>query len=290
MRAAEFNEVAEALGDGVGRDDLLAEVAGIPRVAYRTSRGAYFNARLHGFLDGSSHDIRRAERARPTRPRTSARSAGGALLARAMFYLLLADRYGCVYRSDSIRAGVIDAAVKEASRRSFAELVVRDLEQLERARDEDLNRALRFEAMPSPLPMVADAIIQRAGSRDECLTIALEVRQSRQARRFREFCGTVELAIHEGDRPRVEKALADLRRYGLRLTGTVGPATDPAPARELISYASPLAGALFAVLRTPVIEIVDQLRNRRFALLDEVRNSQRGTVAQRRMAEFWTTL
>jgi hypothetical protein len=211
----------------------------------------------------------------------------GLALARATFYVLLADRLGCVYRADALRANLPGVAVVG----SFRASVLRELERQEQARDAAVNEALRFEALPLSLPLIANAVIQRAGTRPDCLRIALDVRESRQARRFRAFCRTVETAVGEGDRPGLERALADLRRYGIALTESVG---APGPAAELptelLSYASPLASALFATFRIPAVQLADQFRNRRFALLTEVRNSQRGAVAEHHLARLWQTI
>ncbi|WP_433381266.1 hypothetical protein ACQPZX_16785 [Actinoplanes sp. CA-142083] len=214
-------------------------------------------------------------------------------LLRAIYYLLIADYRGLSYHGDHVRAGTVRALLAGERRRSFAETIVREIEATEARRDEAVNAALRFEAFPVALPLVANAILQRARSRRECIAIALEVRASRQAIQFRQYCKVVDRAILDGDRRRIERSIAELQRYGVRLSDSigVGPAgSEQAAVKELVTYASPLAGAMLSVFRAPLQEVVNRVRDRKFALLTELRASQRGAVARRRFDDLWASL
>lgn len=216
------------------------------------------------------------------------------ILYRAMYYTILADYLGHTYIGDGLRSAVLKVILGATPRRRpFADLLIRETELLENRRDHDINTALRFEAFPLSLPLVANAVLTRATTRRECITIALDIRESTQARRFRRFCAEVDEALLNGDRPTVERALKELRRYGISLSDSItGGTTKDAETgvKELVTYASPLAGALFSAFRAPVADIARQLQNRRFALLEELKASQRGTVARDRIEALWSTL
>jgi hypothetical protein len=200
---------------------------------------------------------------------------------------------GQVYHGDHVRSAAVRAVLGATPRVPFTERVVREVELIEARRDEVINQAMRFEAFPLAMPLVANAVLQRAKTRRECLTIALEVRASAQARRFRRYCRVVDEAIHDGDRRRVERAIAELGRYGVRLSQSIsGDSTkiDSTAVKELVTFASPLAAALVSVFRMPVADVIDQIRNRKFALLSEVRASQRGAAARQRFDDLWATL
>jgi hypothetical protein len=218
----------------------------------------------------------------------------GYVVVRAMFYLLVADHLGCTYRGDYVRSSIVRAILGSAAHRPFAQRVMAEAELAEGRRDEEINRALDYEAFPVAMPLVANAILQRATTRRECVTIALDVRESRQARRFRQYCRTVDDAIRDGDRRRVERAVTELGRYGVKLTESIAPNSSPGayvgPAKELATFVSPLAAALVAAFGIPAMNLTRHIRHRRFALLDNLRAAQRGTVSAQRFDELWDTL
>ncbi|MDP9164500.1 MAG: hypothetical protein M3O32_00230 [Actinomycetota bacterium] len=215
------------------------------------------------------------------------------ILVRTAFYLLAADHMGVTYRGDALRRPLVAHLLgARDDRPSFAEMLVRAVEDQELAQDVKINRALKTETFGVSFPLVANAVVQRASNRGECLDIALEMRDGRHARRFRNFTRTVDQAMAEGNRHEVEQALKDLARYGVRLSEEIMPSRsiDVIGARDLIAYASPLAGLLMPLLKAPADWALRRMQRPRFALLDDIRKSPRNDAVLARIQDWWPSL
>jgi hypothetical protein len=226
-------------------------------------------------------------------PRTYRREFFAAhVLFRAVAYLLTADILNCSYRGDGLRSVLLRGVVGSVPmRQAFAGAVLSRLEERERDHDELINGALQFEAFRVPVPLVANAVLRRAERRDQLLDIAMDIRESREARRFRRYASSVDAAISEGDRERVEKSIRDLERWGLRLAESLASSTqefDVQAYREIVAFGSPLAAALLSVATVPIGFLRGRLRSRRFALLDELSGPPRGgSYLESRLTALW---
>src|SRR3712207_5200704 len=96
------------------------------------------------------------------------------------------------------------------------------LEIDEQKRDAVINDILGYEAFRIETPPIVKAVLQNAESKEEILKIALDIRESKAACRFRQFCSSVEQAITEGKRKETEKALSELSAYGLQIAAELG--------------------------------------------------------------------
>jgi hypothetical protein len=137
---------------------------------------------------------------------------------------------------------------------AFIDVVVAEVARAEAERDREINRLLGGDVFTVPLPLVANAVLARATTRRECLTVALELRKSSAATKFRRLCANVDHAIKEGDRRRVERAINDLARAGVRLSEAVSPGEvkhELSP-KELFTFTSPVLRLLLAYADIPI--------------------------------------
>lgn len=186
-----------------------------------------------------------------------------------MCNLYLADLLGLPYSADALRKNLIPPQ----PRRGFAERVATLVGEAQNTRDDQVNDLLGFQAFKVRIPLVLKYVLCRAGTPSEVLEITLETRESRPARRFREYCARVDTAITEGKREDVAKACAELSSYGVRLEAELPrQRTDGyeavQAAKELVSVGSPLLGALIPGLAIAAGQAGHRLRHRKFALID----------------------
>src|SRR5262249_22176556 len=141
------------------------------------------------------------------------------LIYRTHVYLLLADLLGCPYSADALRGELIQRSelVQPRPPPGFAERATTLVGDAEYARDRQVNELLGYEAFRARIPLVLKYVLSRASRPSEVLEITLETRDSRPARRFREYCARVDTAIAEGNRDDVARACAELSSYGVRM-------------------------------------------------------------------------
>ncbi|TMR22620.1 hypothetical protein ETD86_10815 [Nonomuraea turkmeniaca] len=163
----------------------------------------------------------------------------------------------------------------------------------ERARDHQVNELLGFEAFRVRIPLVIKHVLSRARRPAKVLEITLETRESRPARRFREYCARVDAAIAEGKRDDVARACAELTSYGVRLETGLSerhPAQGQAinAAKELVSVRSPLLGALIPSLTLGVGQANRWLRRRKFAFVERLARTPRNlNGVEQEFAHLW---
>jgi hypothetical protein len=211
------------------------------------------------------------------------------LIYRTHVYLYLADLLGCPYSADALRKNLIPPQ----PRRGFAERVTTLVGAAQNTRDEQVNDLLGFEAFKVRIPLVLKYVLSRASTPSEVLEITLETRESRPARRFREYCARVDTAIAEGKRDDVARACAELSSYGVRLEAELpgqrpdGQETVQA-AKELVSVGSPLLGALIPGLALAAGQAGNRLRRRKFALIEQLTRTPRNlNEIEREFARLW---
>jgi hypothetical protein len=156
-------------------------------------------------------------------PRIDPERIAAHLMYRTHVYLYLADLLGFPYSADALGKNLIPSQ----PRRGFAERVTTLVGEAQNTRDDQVNDLLGFEAFKVRIPLVLKYVLCRASTPSEVLEITLETRESRPARRFREYCARVDTAIAEGKRDDVARACAELSSYGVRLEAELpGPRTD----------------------------------------------------------------
>ncbi|MFJ6121706.1 hypothetical protein [Streptomyces sp. NPDC092129] len=214
------------------------------------------------------------------------------LIYRTRVYVLLADLLGCPYGADALRTGL----ARPRPRHAFAERVAALVDDAERDRDKQINELLTYEAFEVRIPLVLKHVLSRAGKPSEVLPITLEIRDSRPARRYREYCSRVDAAIAEGNRDDVARACAELSSYGVRFEGElVGrhPTMESAvqTAKDLVSIGSPLLGALIPGLTFAAGQVGNWRRRRRFAFLEKLTSTPRNLNAvEHEFAHLWPRL
>lgn len=207
-------------------------------------------------------------------------------------YLLLSDLLGCPYGADALRTGL----VRPRPCRGFAERVATLVDDAERDRDQQINELLAYEAFEVRIPLVLKHVLSRAGKPGEVLPITLDIRDSRPARRYREYCSRVDAAIAEGKRDDVARACAELSSYGVRLEAELAaghPTMEPAvqTAKDLVSIGSPLLGALIPGLTFAAGQASNWRRRRKFAFLEKLTSTPRNLNAvEREFAHLWPRL
>ena len=214
------------------------------------------------------------------------------LIYRTRVYVLLADLLGCPYGADALRTGL----VRPRPRRGFAERVATLVDDAERDRDQQINEVLAYEAFEVRIPLVLKHVLSRAGKPGEVLPITLDIRDSRPARRYREYCSRVDAAIAGGKRDDVARACAELTSYGVRLEAELAarhPTMEPAAqtAKDLVSIGSPLLGALIPGLTFAAGQASNWRRRRKFAFLEKLTSTPRNLNAvEREFAHLWPRL
>jgi hypothetical protein len=164
----------------------------------------------------------------------SASVASFAMFAfRGFYYDELAHLLSISYVPHSFRAGVLGHNVS-ATRVSFAKLAVGSIGGLRKAYIRQLGPQLSQQldseivgpVLVADFPLIASYVAGQATSRSDLIRVALEVRDSPAARRFREWVIGVQSAIDEQARLRVIRdaavELAELCRdlqHELRITG-----------------------------------------------------------------------
>jgi hypothetical protein len=139
-------------------------------------------------------------------------------------------------------------------------------------------------------------VLSRASKPSEVLEIALDTRDSRAARRFRAYGARVDAAIAAGNREDVVRACAELSSYGVRLAAelpssraTRDQAVDAA--KELVSIASPLLGAVIPGLALAAGQASTRIRRRKFAFLEQLTRAPRTlNEVEREFARLWPRL
>jgi hypothetical protein len=195
---------------------------------------------------------------------------------RAVLYGLLADIAGATYHGDALRAPLLRAMAGPRASRPFAAVVMEALAEDQAARDEAANETLGYAAFHVPLPSIAHLVMSRASCREEIFDIAIDVRESLAATRFRAYCHNVDATIAAGDREGTSRALADLAQWGLKANAELAMEKfDLSAGKDLLSIYSPLAGALVGVLGYPLKNVKAAFRRRRFAFLETLRTSPR---------------
>lgn len=214
------------------------------------------------------------------------------LIYRTHVYLYLADLLGFPYSADALRKNLVPLR----PRRGFAERVTALVGEAQNTRDDQVNDLLGFEAFKVRIPLVLKYVLSRASTPAEVLEITLETRESRPARRFREYCARVDAAIAKGKRDDVARACAELSSYGVRLEGELpGRGTDGQEAvqaaKELVSVGSPMLGALIPGLAIAAGQVGHRLRHRKFALIEELTRTPRNlNEIEREFAGLWPGL
>lgn len=142
---------------------------------------------------------------------------------RGFYYNELAHLLSISYLPHSFRAGVLAHNVI-ATRTSFAKLTLGTIGGLRRSYirqlgpqlSQQLNSELVGPSLTGEFPLIASYVASQATSRSDLIRIALEIRDSAPARRFRHWVTGVQSAIDEQARLRVirdaAQELADLYR------------------------------------------------------------------------------
>jgi hypothetical protein len=152
---------------------------------------------------------------------------------RGFYYDELAHLLSVSYMPHSFRSGVL-AQNTRADRASFAQITLstvgglrRDyIEQIGSQLSAQLNGELHSHSLRAEFPLIASYVAGQATNRSDLMRVALEVRNSPAARRFRQWVIQVQSAINEQARLRVvgeaarelEDLSRDLRRE-LRIKG-----------------------------------------------------------------------
>ncbi|MEO3824125.1 hypothetical protein [Actinomadura sp. B10D3] len=214
------------------------------------------------------------------------------LIYRAQVYSLLADLIGCPYSADALRAEL----VKPHTPPRFAERVTALVGDAEAARDDQINRVLGYEAFKVRIPLVLKYVLSRASRPTEVLEITLETRDSRRARRFREYCGRVDAAIAEGKRAEVLRACEELSAFGIQFETELAegrPARDQVvgAAKDLVSIGSPMLGALIPGAAIAGGLVGGWVRRRRYALIEQLAGAPRTlNEIEQEFAHLWPHL
>lgn len=214
------------------------------------------------------------------------------LLYRTSLYLLIADWLGCTYRGDALRAPIVGCLVASPPYSGLASTIVGHAEDKAQELDDAANSFIGVRRFAVSFPSIANAVMAEATSRRECLSIAQQLRGSRAARRFRSFCAEVDEAILQGDRKSIERAIADLQMYGVKVTDelpTAAAAVDEG-LKELVAYGSPVAASLLTVMTTPVKAVRARLKTQKFAMLDVIRDAPRIDIVRAKVDDLWHTL
>jgi hypothetical protein len=162
------------------------------------------------------------------------------------------------------------------STRGFSKVVLDALAAEEEKRDEAVNQLLGVASFQVSLPLVAQAVLTRAKNAEEILKVALEMRASKQAERFRAFCKTVDQAIARGNRLEVEQAIRELQEFGLDLARAQFKDTPTLQGpQELISYGSTLLTTILETAKHPVRSLRGRLGFHSLAFLDTLRSTPR---------------
>lgn len=212
------------------------------------------------------------------------------LIYRMHVYLYLADLLGCPYSADALRSRLLQSQPY----RGFAERVTTLAGKAENTQDQKINELLGFEAFKVTIPLVLKNILSRASKPSEVLEITLETRDSRPARRFREYCARVDAAIAGGKRDDVARACAELSAYGVRLESELPESRSTQDqavqaAKEVVSVGSPLLGALIPGLTLAAGQVGTRLRRRKFAFVEQLTRTPRNlNEVEREFAGLWT--
>jgi hypothetical protein len=156
-----------------------------------------------------------------------------------------------------------------------------------------MNQMLGFQAFKVRTPLLLHAIASKARDRDDLVRIALDLRVSRPARRFREYCTSIDEAIAAGDLTGMEGAITELSKIGIRLSDVVsGESTSDQRLNgflEIAHSAPPLARSLAVLMRVPLLSMERWFRRRRFTLLDELASAPRWeSPVEHELLASWT--
>ncbi|MES9604648.1 hypothetical protein [Actinomadura sp. NPDC000929] len=214
------------------------------------------------------------------------------LIYRAQVYSLLADMLGCPYSADALRAELVEPRGPSG----FAERAAVLIGDAEAETDHQINQVLGYEAFKIRIPLVLRYVLSRASRPAEVLEITLEIRDSRQARRFREYCARVDAAIAEGKRADVVRACKELSAYGVRFESELAgsrPNRDQmvGAAKDLVSIGSPVIGALIPGAAIAGSLVGGWVRRRRYALIERMIGAPRTLNAiEHEFAHLWPHL
>jgi chloramphenicol 3-O-phosphotransferase len=210
-----------------------------------------------------------------------------ALLMRTIMYLMVSELVGGTYQGDAIRAPLVKALLsnRPEAARAFVKVVSDALEKQNREKRAALNAALGYKAFQMPAPPVAEYILKKAERIEDVLTIALDLRESKAARKFRLYCQDVDAAIGDGDVRKVENALAAVSAQGVKLIGSRDtsakkPLLDVV--KELATHSSFIVKVIWPLLTLPLEKLHDKIRYRRLALLQRVQSTAGFTSAAER--------
>ena len=310
-RGQEAVDTASALlGTSLRTEEVLHWLNAIDPTAARTSAETYYDDSIPtlNVLGRSQNAITAVDQADGYRtkdrsaysslydwgidPKVDPERFAAHLIYRTHVYLYLADLLGFPYSADALRKNLIPAQ----PRHGFAERVTTLVGEAQNTRDDQVNDLLGFEAFKVRIPLVLKYVLCRASTPSEVLEITLETRESRPARRFREYCARVDTAIAEGKRDDVARACAELSSYGVRLEAELpGQRTDGQEAvqaaKELVSVGSPMLGALISGLAIAAGQACHRLRHRKFALIEQLARTPRNlNEVEREFAGLWPGL
>ncbi|WP_344547028.1 hypothetical protein [Actinomadura fulvescens] len=264
-----------------------------PRVAVQSPHKMYAIARDRNYYPRNFATLLLTRsRTEVTSPGESPERFAAQLIYRTQVYSLLADMLGCPYSADALRTEL----VKPRRSSGFAERVAVLVGDAEAEGDHQINRMLGYEAFKVRIPLVLKYVLGRASRPGEVLEITLETRDSRQARRFREYCARVDAAIAEGKRADVVRACQELSAYGVRFESELAEGRTTrdqmvGAAKDLVSIGSPMIGALIPGAAVASSLVGGWVRRRRYALIEQMVNAPRTlNDIEQEFAHLWPHL
>jgi hypothetical protein len=170
---------------------------------------------------------------------------GDYILIRAHFYLLASEVLGAPYRPDAFRAPICWKFFGKSRLSDFTleERLVEAAERFARDRIDSLNAFLDRPAFVA-LPLFLARVLAESSDRSQVVPIALQIRDSRPARRFREYAARLRVAVEEGE---VAEVARELDRYARLLRDEFGRHDDGAE----VLWSLAASGAKAAVLQDP---------------------------------------
>jgi hypothetical protein len=161
------------------------------------------------------------------------------------FTLLASEVVGAPYRPDAFRAPICWKFFGKSRLSDFTleERLVEAAERLARDRIDSLNAFLDRPAFVA-LPLFLTRVLAESSDRSQLVPIALQIRDSGPARRFREYGARLRIAVEEGE---IAEVARGLDRYARLLRDEFGRQDDGAE----VLWSLAASGAKAAILQDP---------------------------------------
>jgi hypothetical protein len=134
------------------------------------------------------------------------------LFYRTYWYIMLSSMTGIPYSPETLRApivgGKVDAVMRSSAPSTAMDEIRRNIRSVAVRADEKWGLNMTFHDLPPTFSLVCD----KARTRGDILTAALELRESDEAQKFRSFISDMARAAVEGDLTLVHTLEAELHR------------------------------------------------------------------------------